>query len=232
MDRYLFEKVKNQIERALMNRKKQFVTGDRVNILAVTKNHPPELIADCFANGLTEVGENRVQEAMHKQEVIGNKDIQWHLIGHLQTNKARQAVAAFDLIESVDSMRLMGLLDKEAERISKVQKILLQINIAEEPQKTGFTVEEYQSAVKEITKLQHLSLQGIMVIAPNTEQTEIIRSVFRKGYELFAELKKIYPVSILSMGMSQDFPIAIEEGANQVRLGSALFGARDYSLKF
>ena len=232
MNKILFEDVENKIMSALMNRKKQFVTGDRVNILAVTKNHPPELIADCFAEGLTEVGENRVQEAMHKQEVIAEQGITWHLIGHLQTNKARQAVGAFDLIESVDSNRLMELLDREAERINKVQKILLQINIAQEPQKTGFTVEEYQRAVKEIGKLPHLSLQGIMVIAPNTEQTEIIRSVFRKGYELFAELKKLYPVSILSMGMSQDFPIAIEEGANQVRLGSALFGARDYSLKF
>lgn len=232
MNKILFEDVENKIKSALMNRKKQFVTGDRVNILAVTKNHLPELIADCFAEGLTEVGENRVQEAMHKQEVIAEQGITWHLIGHLQTNKARQAVGAFDLIESVDSIRLMELLDREAERINKVQKILLQINIAQEPQKTGFTVEEYQLAVKEIGKLQHLSLQGIMVIAPNTEQTEIIRSVFRKGYELFAELKKLYPVSILSMGMSQDFPIAIEEGANQVRLGSALFGARDYSLKF
>lgn len=232
MEESILIKIKDDISTALGKRQKQFVTGNRVEILAVTKNHPPELIVDAFNSGLTEVGENRVQEALHKQAVIDNKDIQWHLIGHLQTNKARQAVGIFDIIESVDSLRLLELLDKEAQRINKVQKILLQINIAEEPQKTGFSVEDYETAVSKIDNFPNLSLQGLMVIAPQTDDTEKIRSVFRKGYEFFAKLKEVQPVSILSMGMSEDFSIAIEEGANQVRLGSALFGARDYSLKF
>ena len=232
MEESILIKIKDDISTALGKRHKQFVTGNRVEILAVTKNHPPELIVDAFNSGLTQVGENRVQEALHKQAAIDNKDIQWHLIGHLQTNKARQAVGIFDIIESVDSLRLLELLDKEAQRINKVQKILLQINIAEEPQKTGFSVEDYETAVSKIDNFPNLSLQGLMVIAPQTDDTEKIRSVFRKGYEFFAKLKEVQPVSILSMGMSEDFSIAIEEGANQVRLGSALFGARDYSLKF
>lgn len=232
MEESILIKIKDDISTALGKRQKQFVTGNRVEILAVTKNHPPELIVDAFNSGLTEVGENRVQEALHKQAVIDNKDIQWHLIGHLQTNKARQAVGLFDIIESVDSLRLLELLDKEAQRINKVQKILLQINIAEEPQKTGFSVGDYETAVTKIDNFPNLSLQGLMVIAPQTDDTEKIRSVFRKGYEFFAKLKEVQPVSILSMGMSEDFSIAIEEGANQVRLGSALFGARNYSLKF
>lgn len=232
MEESILIKIKDNISTALGKRQKQFVTGNRVEILAVTKNHPPELIVDAFNSGLTQVGENRVQEALHKQAVIDNKDIQWHLIGHLQTNKARQAVGIFDIIESVDSLRLLELLDKEAQRINKVQKILLQINIAEEPQKTGFSVGDYETAVTKIDNFPNLSLQGLMVIAPQTDDTEKIRSVFRKGYEFFAKLKEVQPVSILSMGMSEDFSIAIEEGANQVRLGSALFGARDYSLKF
>lgn len=232
MEESILIKIKDDISTALGKRQKQFVTGNRVEILAVTKNHPPELIVDAFNSGLTQVGENRVQEALHKQAVIDNKDIQWHLIGHLQTNKARQAVGIFDIIESVDSLRLLELLDKEAQRINKVQKILLQINIAEEPQKTGFSVGDYETAVTKIDNFPNLSLQGLMVIAPQTDDTEKIRSVFRKGYEFFAKLKEVQTVSILSMGMSEDFSIAIEEGANQVRLGSALFGARDYSLKF
>lgn len=232
MEESILIKIKDNISTALGKRQKQFVTGNRVEILAVTKNHPPELIVDAFNSGLTQVGENRVQEALHKQAVIDNKDIQWHLIGHLQTNKARQAVGIFDIIESVDSLRLLELLDKEAQRINKVQKILLQINIAEEPQKTGFSVGDYETAVTKIDNFPNLSLQGLMVIAPQTDDTEKIRSVFRNGYEFFAKLKEVQPVSILSMGMSEDFSIAIEEGANQVRLGSALFGARDYSLKF
>ncbi|MCQ2362548.1 MAG: YggS family pyridoxal phosphate-dependent enzyme [Acidaminococcaceae bacterium] len=232
MEESVLIKIKDDISTALGKRQKQFVTGNRVEILAVTKNHPPKLIVDAFNSGLTQVGENRVQEALHKQAVIDNKDIQWHLIGHLQTNKARQAVGIFDIIESVDSLRLLELLDKEAQHINKVQKILLQINIAEEPQKTGFSVGDYETAVTKIDNFPNLSLQGLMVIAPQTDDTEKIRSVFRKGYEFFAKLKEVQPVSILSMGMSEDFSIAIEEGANQVRLGSALFGARDYSLKF
>lgn len=232
MKESILNKVKKDIKVALDKRKELFVTGNDVKILAVTKNHPPELVLDAFNSGLTQVGENRVQEALHKQAAIDNKDIQWHLIGHLQTNKARQAVGAFDIIESVDSLRLLELLNKEAQRINKVQKILLQINIAEEPQKTGFTVTDYETAVIKIDNFPDLSLQGLMVIAPQTDDTEKIRSVFRKGYELFVELNEIRPVRILSMGMSEDFTIAIEEGANQVRLGSVLFGARDYSLKF
>lgn len=233
----MLDDVKLKIAKALDRRVDSLVTGSTVTVVAVTKNHPPELVAEARAQGLTIVGENRVQEAMHKQKFFADQGVafqglEWHLLGHLQTNKARQAVATFDLIESVDSLRLMELLNQEALRIHKVQEVLLQINVAAEPQKTGFSLADYQEAIKHLKEFSNVRVRGLMVIAPATEDVETVRPVFRKGYEVFRELREQFPVDILSMGMSNDFEVAIEEGANQVRLGRILFGERDYSLKF
>lgn len=229
--------VKLKIAKALDRRVGALLTGSTVKVVAVTKNHPPETVADAFANGFSLVGENRVQEALHKQKYLAEQGIKleglhWHLIGHLQTNKVRQAVGAFDLIESVDSQRLLELVDQEARRINKVQDILLQINIAEEPQKSGFSMNAYREVLPHMGDFPNLHLRGLMVIAPAAEDVETVRPVFRKGYELFKELSETHSVDILSMGMTNDFEVAIEEGANQVRLGRLLFGERDYSLKF
>ena len=225
--------VQQKIQAALAQRKdKELLTGNDVILVAVTKNHSPEVIAESIALGLQNIGENRVQEAKHKQEAIGKQGY-WHLIGHLQTNKARQAVAHFDLIESVDSEHLLAAVDKEAARIGKVQDILLQLNIAHEEQKSGLEKEEYLALLPKLAEYKNVRLRGLMVIAQKCDDIEETRPVFAAGYRAFVRLKKQYPeIDILSMGMSSDYPIAIEEGANVVRVGTALFGQRDYSYQF
>lgn len=224
--------VKEKIKQAISRRKAALLTGDNVTLVAVTKNHPPEVITDIEALGVANIGENRVQEAMHKQEALGKVGY-WHLIGHLQTNKARQAVAHFDLIESVDSERLLGLLNKEAEKIGKVQDVLLQLNIAHEEQKSGFDKDEYLALLPRLSDFKNIRVRGLMVIAQKCDDVEDTRPVFAAGYRAYTRLQEQYPeVDILSMGMSSDYVMAVEEGANMVRVGTALFGQRDYSLKF
>ena len=225
--------VQHEIKAALDKRKeKEMLTGSQVTLVAVTKNHPPEVITDSLALGVRNIGENRVQEAKHKQEAIGKQGY-WHLIGHLQTNKARQAVAHFDLIESVDSEHLLAAVDKEAARIGKVQDILLQLNIAHEEQKSGFDREEYLALLPKLGNYKNVRLRGLMVIAQKCDDVEETRPIFAAGYRAYVRLKEQYPeIDLLSMGMSSDYMIAIEEGANVVRVGTALFGQRDYSYKF
>lgn len=227
------QQVQAKIEKALYLRKeKDLLTGDSVTLVAVTKNHPPEVITDIEALGVANVGENRVQEAKHKQEALG-KHGYWHLIGHLQTNKARQAVALFDLIESIDSEHLLAAVDKEAARIGKVQDILLQLNIAHEEQKSGLEKDEYLALLPKLDAYKNVHVRGLMVIAQKCDDIEETRPIFAAGYRAFARLKEQRPdIDLLSMGMSHDYQIAIEEGANIVRVGTALFGERDYSLKF
>ena len=227
------KQVQAHIAEALSQRKdKNLLTGDKVTLVAVTKNHPPEIITDIEALGIANVGENRVQEAKHKQEALG-KHGYWHLIGHLQTNKARQAVALFDLIESVDSEHLSAAIDKEAARIGKVQDVLLQLNIAHEEQKSGLDKEDYLALLLKINNYKNIRLRGLMVIAQKCDDMEETRPVFAAGYRAFVRLKAQRPeIDLLSMGMSSDYQIAVEEGANIVRVGTALFGQRDYSLKF
>ena len=225
--------VQQKIQAALAQRKdKELLTGNDVILVAVTKNDLPEVITESLAVGVQNIGENRVQEAKHKQEAIGKQGF-WHLIGHLQTNKARQAVAYFDLIESVDSEHLLAAVDKEAARIGKVQDILLQLNIAHEEQKSGLEKEEYLALLPKLAEYKNVRLRGLMVIAQKCDDIEETRPVFAAGYRAFVRLKEQYPeIDILSMGMSSDYPIAIEEGANVVRVGTALFGQRDYSYQF
>ena len=225
--------VQQRIQAALAKRKnKELLTGNDVILVAVTKNHPPEVITESLALGVQNIGENRVQEAKHKQEVLGKQGY-WHLIGHLQTNKARQAVAHFDLIESVDSEHLLAAVDKEAARIGKVQDILLQLNIAHEEQKSGLEKDEYLALLPKLPEYKNVRLRGLMVIAQKCDDVEETRPVFAAGYRAFARLKEQYPeIDVLSMGMSNDYMIAIEEGANVVRVGTALFGQRDYNMKF
>lgn len=221
--------VRETIAASLAKRAETKVTGDSVTLVAVTKNHPAHVILDIGELGIGVIGENRVQEARDKQEEIGHPG-RWHLIGHLQTNKARQAVALFDLVESADSLHLLQALDKEAARQGKLLEVLLQVNVAEEPQKTGFLPGDYEAALPELDRFTHLRVRGLMVIAPHTQDTAVIHAVFRRGYEYFCRLKEQRPdIDLLSMGMSGDYPIAVEEGANLIRVGTGLFGARDYS---
>ena len=224
-------KVQTRIAEALARRTETKLTGDKVTLVAVTKNHPVDVVLESLALGIANIGENRVQEAKEKRTVVPDRGV-WHLIGHLQTNKARQAVALFDLIESVDSQRLLVALDKAALQQGKVQDILLQLNIAREEQKTGFLLEDYQAVVPTLDSYQNLRVRGLMVIAPLCDDIEATRPVFKEGYCCFCELKKLRPeIELLSMGMTHDFTVAVEEGANIVRVGTALFGKRDYTKK-
>ena len=185
--------VQQKIQAALAKRKdKELLTGNDVILVAVTKNHPPEVITESLALGVQNIGENRVQEAKHKQEAIGKQGY-WHLLGHLQTNKARQAVAHFDLIESVDSEHLLAAVDKESARIGKVQDILLQLNIAHEEQKSGLEKDEYLALLPKLPEYKNLRLRGLMVIAQKCDDVEETRPIFAAGYRAFARLKEQYP---------------------------------------
>ena len=163
--------VQAKIDAALARQhRKKKLTGNKVTLVAVTKNHPAEVITDAFNLGVPVIGENRVQEAKAKREIVGKGSGRWHLIGHLQTNKAKQAVAIFDMIESADSVHLMQAVDKEAAKAGKVQEILLQVNIAREEQKTGFSPEDYEAVVPELDNFKNLHVRGLMVIAPAAEK--------------------------------------------------------------
>lgn len=221
--------VRETIASALAKRTEKKETGDEVCLVAVTKNHPAEVVTEIEALGVWNIGENRVQEAREKQEQLGHPG-KWHLIGHLQTNKAKQAVEFFDLIESADSEHLLRALEKEAAKQNKIMDVLLQINIAREPQKTGFLPEEYEEILPVLDGLPHIRVRGVMVIAPNTSDQDVLHAVFKQGYGYFCKLKQQRKnIDFLSMGMTGDYAIAVEEGANMVRVGTALFGARDYS---
>ena len=205
---------------------------DDVTLVAVTKNHDVSAMQEALAAGVTNVGENRVQEAQGKYEVVGPDAATWHLIGHLQTNKAKQAVKIFDIIESVDSTHLAKALDKEAGKIGKVQDVLVQVNLAKEPQNSGVFEEDRPELLKLCDELPHLHLCGLMMIAPDYEDRERCRPLFRRMHEIFMEAKEMpfaaSNIKYLSMGMSHDYEMAIEEGANIVRVGTAIFGPRQY----
>ncbi|CAK7027631.1 YggS family pyridoxal phosphate-dependent enzyme [uncultured Phascolarctobacterium sp.] len=224
-------KVQTQIAEALARRTEIKLTGDGATLVAVTKNHPVDVVLEALELGIANIGENRVQEAKEKRAVVPDRG-SWHLIGHLQTNKAKQAVALFDLIESADSEHLLAALDKAAAQQGKVQDVLLQINIAREQQKTGFLPEDYTAILPLLDTYQNLRVRGLMVIAPLCENIEDTRPVFKEGYRCFCQLQAQRPgIELLSMGMTHDFTVAVEEGANIVRVGTALFGKRDYTKK-
>lgn len=204
---------------------------DAITLVAVTKNHPVEYMKEAAAAGITDVGENRVQEALQKLEAFPENQLKWHLIGHLQTNKAKHAVEHFDLIHSVDSEHLLKSVNKEAAKIGKVQDILLQVNVAREESKFGMEVEEFPAMCELAKSLANVRVQGLMCIAPDFEHVEDVRPIFRIAHALYEDMKPKFPVGqiqYLSMGMTHDFEIAIEEGANIVRVGTAIFGARNY----
>ncbi len=226
--------VEEKIKQALAARTEEKITGQKITIVAVTKNHPAEIVTEALNAGLTHIGENRVQEAEHKRAVLPPKGV-WHLLGHLQSNKVKLAVDNFDLIESVDSVKILNLINKAAEAKGKQQEVLLQINEANEPQKSGFSPEEFRELLPSLGTYANVRIRGVMVIAQATDQVEETRPVFRAGYEDFLLLQKqpgMQECTILSMGMTHDYWIAVEEGANFIRVGTALFGPRDYSMKY
>jgi PLP dependent protein len=203
-----------------------------VLIVAVTKTVPAPALREAFALGFTTFGENRVQEARDKRAALDDLAARWELIGRLQTNKVTRAVELFVRVQSVDSLRLAEELDRRAGERAVVLPVLLEVNVAGEASKAGFAVSELTAAAAAITRLPHLRPEGLMTVAPLGEQAEDARPVFRELSRLRETLRQQVPCAPnggwkeLSMGMSDDFEIAIEEGATIVRIGRALFGER------
>jgi pyridoxal phosphate enzyme (YggS family) len=201
-----------------------------VKLLAISKTFPPECIRAAYQAGLRDFGENRVQEAQAKRPVLSDLSITWHLVGHLQTNKARAARELFHWIHSVDSFRLAQKLDQAAPPGAGRLPVLLEVNLGGEESKAGVGETEITLLAEQVSRLAMLELRGLMVIPPFFDDAERVRPYFRRLRELAREIngRNIPNVSMqeLSMGMSHDFEVAIEEGSTVVRVGTAIFGAR------
>lgn len=196
-----------------------------VVLVAVTKTFPVERIREALAVGLRVLGENRVQEALPKIEEIGPANVDWHLIGHLQTNKVKFIEGRFRMVQSLDGVALVEALDH---RIQSPLDVLVEVNVAAEPQKTGVLPADLAAVAGAVNAAQHLRLRGLMTVAPMVPDPEAVRPVFRQLCSLRDETSQQLGVAlpILSMGMTDDYAIAIEEGATMLRLGRALFGPR------
>lgn len=198
-----------------------------VMLLAVTKGQAPEVVSEAGRLGLTFFGENKIQEAKAKIPLCSGK-LRWHFIGHLQTNKCRDAVEFFEMIQSVDSLHVAQEISKRAEQASKTMPILLEVNLAGEASKFGYRPDKLEAELKQINALQRLEIHGLMTVPPWTSNAENVRPMFRQMRELKQRAEQALgaPLPHLSMGMTGDFEVAIEEGATIVRIGTALFGPR------
>lgn len=212
-----------------------------IKLVAVSKTVDVNRIKEAIDSGINIFGENRVQEAREKitnfkSQITpptpplnngGIEEVEWHLVGHLQTNKAKTAVRLFDLIHSVDSMHLAEEIDRQVEKAGKIQRILIEVNLGGEEKKYGIAKEETAGLVKGISKLKNISIEGLMTMPPFSESPEDSRRYFRELKGLLEEVKREgIELKELSMGMSGDFEVAIEEGATMVRIGTAIFGRR------
>lgn len=221
------ENIQEACKRANRNR-------DEVTLIAVSKTKPIPMLDEIYQAGIRDFGENKVQELTEKFEEM-EKDIKWHMIGHLQRNKVKYIVDKVCLIHSVDSVRLAQAIEQEAAKKDVIVDILIEVNVAEEESKFGLKVEEVIAMVEEIAAYPHLRIKGLMTIAPYVENPEENRSVFARLRKLSVDIaqKNIDNVSveILSMGMTNDYEVAIEEGATIVRVGTGIFGERNYDVK-
>lgn len=201
-----------------------------VQLVAVSKTHPVSAVQEVYDLGQKVFGENKVQELMEKAPLLP-QDIQWHLIGHLQTNKVKYIAPFINTIQSVDSEKLLTEINKEAEKNNRIIKALLQVKIAAEESKFGLEISEAKNLFQQYIegKFPHVEITGLMGMATFTDDEQQVRNEFLTLKKLFDELNQSKTLNTLSMGMSDDFPIAIECGANSVRVGSAIFGRRDYS---
>ena len=194
-----------------------------VTMICVSKFHTNEAIMQAYLEGERDFGESRMQELLPKHEALP-KDIRWHFIGHLQTNKVRQILPFVHLIHSVDSLRLLECINREAEKIGRTVRVLLEVHVAKEETKSGFTPEELLSLDLPLSTLNHVEICGIMGMATNTDDQQEIRRCFREIKNLAHSLPIEQP--IISMGMSDDYLLAIQEGSTMLRIGSSIFGER------
>ena len=200
-----------------------------VLLVGAAKTRTPEEILEAADGGLTIVGENYVQEAEKAYSLVGDR-VKWHMIGHLQSNKAKKAVKIFDMIETVDTMKLATAIDKACRNINKVMPVLIEINSGEEPQKAGVMSQDAVSLLKDMSQLTHIQVKGLMTMGPFTGDPEDARPYFQKTKEIFERVKGLalpgVEMTYLSMGMSNSYGVALEEGANMVRIGTKIFGER------
>lgn len=206
-----------------------------VELVAVSKFQPVEAIKAAYSAGQRLFGESRVQELLEKITQLP-EDISWHFIGHLQTNKVKQIIGKTSLIESVDSVRLIELIEKESAKSGVTTEILLQLHVAREETKFGFLPEEAETFMLGggFKKLKHTRIRGLMAMASNTDDEKIVREDFARAASVFRKISdvagtELTDFNILSMGMSGDWPIAVEEGSNLIRVGSSIFGERKYN---
>lgn len=223
------DKIHIEIDKAALNSVKR----QNVTLICVSKTKPVEMVLEAYNAGERVFGENKVQEICEKAPVMPG-DAKWHMIGHLQKNKVRKAVLYSEIIHSVDSFELAEYINKEANRIEKVQDILLELNIASEESKYGLDENGLMDMLKPLSELSNIRLRGLMCVAPYTDTPEENRKYFTKMRELIEYINstKLFKeqLDILSMGMSNDFIIAIEEGATHVRIGTSIFGERNYNI--
>jgi PLP dependent protein len=218
------DRVREQIAKAA---KKSGRSADRVELVAVTKTHPAEKVCEAIEAGQTLFGESRVQEARAKIPELPSSS-RWHFVGHLQKNKVRHALPLFEMIHSVDSLGLAEDIDRIAQEEGLHPRILLEVNVAGEGSKFGFSPDRLREQIEALLALPRLSILGLMTIPPLAEEAEASRKYFVQLRELRDQLQTEFRVDLaqLSMGMTQDFPIAVEEGATLVRVGTAIFGER------
>ncbi len=228
------EKIFSLRERLALVCSKAHRAPESIVVVAVSKGVSIPEIEEALAAGIHDIGENRVQEALVKYNGLSAKRyplnaVKWHMVGHLQTNKARDAVRIFDLIHSVDSLRLAQEIDSQAAKIGKTQEILLEVKTSPEATKFGFDPKEVITAAKDILKLKNIKLKGLMTMAPVAQAPELTRPYFRGLKELLDKINSLqltaYSLQLLSMGMTDDFEVAIEEGATIIRIGRGIFGS-------
>ncbi len=202
---------------------------DEVELVAATKTRTPEEVLQAVEAGIKTIGENYVQEAERTYAVIGNK-ARWHLLGHLQKNKVKKAVALFDMIETVDSVELAREIDKRCAQMGKVMPVLVEVNSGREKQKSGVLPENAEPLIKEISKLSNIKVMGLMTMGPRFGNPEEARPYFVTTRKIFERIKALEIANVemkyLSMGMTNSYRVALEEGANMVRIGTKLFGER------
>lgn len=229
-----FEYIADRVRRVRENVNQALVRSGRdgaaVDVIAVTKSAPPEVLPALFEAGITDAAENRWQVARDKLAHPAAERFKWHFIGSLQTNKVKYIVPRFDWIHSVDRLELAEALSREAAKTGRTLNILLQVNIAREPQKQGFHQEDVRRVVELVAQLPHLELRGLMTMAPKVAHSEESRPIFRALDELSRQVREDMQLPAfdqLSMGMSDDYPVAVEEGATMIRVGRQLVGPAD-----
>ncbi len=229
----ILENIKQVEENIIKSCEKVGRDPKEVTLIAVSKTKPYTAIEEALPSGVLDYGENKVQELTEKYEILP-KDIRWHMIGHLQRNKVKYLVGKVELIHSVDSLRLANQIETEFAKKNKIANILIEVNMANEESKFGITSETTEQLVREISKLEHIRIKGLMTIAPYTDNPETNRVYFRNMKKLSVDIeeKNIDNVSmnVLSMGMTGDYQVAIEEGATMVRVGTGIFGERNYNI--